>query len=111
MMLSIYNRSSVLTTQGFRSMVPRGRPGSRDEEERHPMPRLTESADYGFAQAHYAPEKLCEFFDGDRAALNITHECIDRHATDGTRPAVRIARADGRDEVLTFRAIADASSR
>lgn len=92
-------------------MVPRRRPGSRDEEARHPMPRLTDSADYAFAQAHYAPEKLWEFFDGDRAALNITHECIDRHATDGTRPAVRIARADGRDEVLTFRAIADASSR
>ena len=75
------------------------------------MPRLTESTDYAFAQAHYAPEKLWEFFDGDRAALNIAHECIDRHATDDTRPAVRIAHADGRDEILTFRAIADASCR
>jgi len=75
------------------------------------MPRLTDSTDYAFAQAHYAPEKLWEFFDGDRASLNIAHECIDRHATDEARPAVRIAHADGRDEILTFRAIADWSSR
>lgn len=75
------------------------------------MPRLTDSTDYAFAQAHYAPEKLWEFFDGDRASLNIAHECIDRHATDDARPAVRIAHADGRDEILTFRALSDLSSR
>jgi acetyl-CoA synthetase len=43
--------------------------------------------------------------------LNIAHECIDRHATDPDRLAVRVAHADGRDELITFRAIADASSR
>ena len=47
--------------------------------------KLTESADYAFAQANYSPERLWEFFDGDRASLNIAHECIDRHATDARR--------------------------
>jgi acetyl-CoA synthetase len=75
------------------------------------MPRLTDSADYAFAQAHYAPEKLWEFFDGDRVSLNIAHECIDRHAADANRLAVRVAHADGHDEDLTFRAIADWSGR
>jgi acetyl-CoA synthetase len=75
------------------------------------MARLTDGTDYAFAQAQYAPEKLWDFFDGDRAALNIAHECIDRHATDDTRLAVRVAHADGRDESLTFRALSDWSSR
>ncbi|WP_372623151.1 acyl-CoA synthetase [Falsiroseomonas sp.] len=75
------------------------------------MPRLTDSTDYAFAQAHFAPEKLWEFFDGDRASLNIAHECIDRHATDAARIAVRVAHADGRDEAVTFRDVADASAR
>ena len=75
------------------------------------MPRLDDSSDYAFAQAHYAPEKLWEFFDGSRDALNIAHECIDRHAAGPERLAVRIAHADGRDEFLTFRALADWSSR
>lgn len=75
------------------------------------MTRLTDSADYGFAQAHFSPDRLWEFFDGDRTALNIAHECIDRHATDEARLAVRVAHADGRDEAVTFRAIADGSGR
>lgn len=75
------------------------------------MTRLTDSADYGFAQAHFSPDRLWEFFDGDRTALNIAHECIDRHATDEARLAVRVAHADGRDEDVTFRAIADWSGR
>jgi acetyl-CoA synthetase len=75
------------------------------------MPTLTDSADYAFAQAHFSWDHVWEFFDGDRASLNIAHECIDRHATDEARVAVRIAHADGRDEVLTFRQIAEWSSR
>jgi acetyl-CoA synthetase len=76
-----------------------------------PMPSLTDSADYAFAQQHFSWERVWAFFDGDSAALNIAHECIDRHATDARRVAVRIAHADGHDETLTFRAIADWSSR
>ncbi|MBR0669625.1 acyl-CoA synthetase [Neoroseomonas soli] len=75
------------------------------------MTRLTDSTDYAFAQANFSPERLWEFFDGDRASLNIAHECIDRHATDDRRLAVRVAHADGRDEAITFREIADWSSR
>ena len=75
------------------------------------MTRLTDSTDYGFAQANYGPERLWDFFDGDRTSLNIAHECIDRHATDDRRIAVRVAHADGRDEAITFREIAGWSSR
>ncbi len=75
------------------------------------MTRLTDSADYAFAQANFSPNRLWAFFDGDRQRLNIAHECIDRHAADAARVAVRIAHADGRDEALTFRAIAEWSSR
>ncbi len=75
------------------------------------MTKLTDSTEYRFAQANFSPERLWDFFDGDRAALNIAHECIDRHATDDRRLAVRVAHADGRDEAITFRAIADESSR
>lgn len=76
------------------------------------MAKLTDSSDYAFAQANFSPERLWEFFDGDRASLNIAHECVDRHAAGGgDRIAIRIAHADGRDEALTFRAVAEASSR
>lgn len=75
------------------------------------MTRLTDSTDYAFAQANFSPERLWDFFDGDRSALNIAHECIDRHATDDRRLAVRVAHSDGRDESITFREIADWSSR
>ncbi len=75
------------------------------------MARLTDSPDYAYAQANFSQDRLWEFFDGDRASLNIAHECIDRHATDDRRLAVRVAHADGRDEAITFREIADASSR
>jgi acetyl-CoA synthetase len=73
--------------------------------------KLTDSCDYAFAQSHFAPDRLWDFFDGDRQHFNIAHECIDRHAGDPARLAVRVAHADGRDEFITFRAIAEASSR
>ena len=75
------------------------------------MTRLAESCDYAFAQSNYTPQRLWDFFDGDRSRFNIAHECIDRHAADPARLAVRVAHADGRDELITFRAIADTSSR
>ena len=72
---------------------------------------LTEYTSYADAQRHFAPGELWELFDGDRADLNIAYECIDRHAGDPQRVAIRIAHADGRDEAITFRTIADESSR
>ena len=72
---------------------------------------LTDLTSYADAQAQFSSAKLWELFDGDRDKLNLAHECIDRHATDPGRTAVRIVRADGNDEVLTFLQIAEASSR
>jgi acetyl-CoA synthetase len=73
--------------------------------------KLTELATYADAQRHFAPAKLWELFDGDRERLNLAHECVDRHATAPDRVAVRIAHADGRDEIVTFQRLAEASSQ
>ena len=75
------------------------------------MTKLTDLTSYADAQRQFSPEALWELFDGDRERLNIAHECVDRHACDPERIAVRIAHADGRDEILTFRALSEASSR
>jgi len=53
---------------------------------------------------------LWQLFNGNRARVNIAHECIDRHAA-RSNPAVIVIHADGRDEVLSFRQIAEDSSR
>jgi acetyl-CoA synthetase len=74
------------------------------------MNRLTDYTSYADAQARFSPEKLWELFDGDRARLNISHECIDRHA-ECPNPAVIVVRADGSDEVLGFGELAEFSSR
>jgi acetyl-CoA synthetase len=74
------------------------------------MTKLTGYTSYADAQANFAPAKLWELFEGNRERLNIAHECIDRHA-DRSNPAVIVVHADGPDEVLGFREIADASSR
>ena len=75
------------------------------------MRYLTDYMSYRDAIEHFSSDALWDLFDGDRASLNIAHECIDRHATDGERVAVRIAHDDGRDECLTFVEIAQWSSR
>src|SRR5687767_14776988 len=66
------------------------------------MAKLTEYTRYVDAQAHADSKALWELFDGDRERLNIAHECLIRHADGSRRPAVRIAHADGADEILTF---------
>ena len=75
------------------------------------MPGLHEYLSYEDAQRAFAPARLWELFDGDRARLNIAHECIDRHAADPARVAIWVAFADGHDEQLTFRAISELSAR
>src|SRR5947208_2867230 len=72
------------------------------------MTNLTAYTSYADAQAHFSSAGLWELFDGDRATLNIAHECIDRHV-EGDRTAVVVVHADGRDEVLSYRQIADDS--
>ncbi|MEL0110600.1 MAG: hypothetical protein VW835_02605, partial [Rickettsiales bacterium] len=65
------------------------------------MAKLTDYTSYADAIAHFSNDALWTLFDGDREHLNIAHECIDRHAGDPDRVAVRIAHDDGRDEFLT----------
>ena len=73
--------------------------------------KLTDYTTWADAQRHFAPAKLWELFDGSRERLNLAHECVDRHVGDGTRVAVRVAHADGRDEVITYRELARLSSQ
>lgn len=75
------------------------------------MAKLTEYTSYADAQAHASSAALWELFDGDREHLNIAHECITRHADGSGRPAVRIAHADGSDEILSFDTIASGAAR
>ncbi|MBL4811150.1 MAG: AMP-binding protein [Rhodobacteraceae bacterium] len=74
------------------------------------MTLLTEFTSYADAQSHFAKEALWDLFDGNRENFNVTHECIDRHV-DGDNIALRIAHADGRDEVITFEEISRRSSQ
>nr|WP_314468362.1 AMP-binding protein [uncultured Novosphingobium sp.] len=75
------------------------------------MVRLTELTSYADAQAQASSAALWNLFDGDRDVLNIAYECITRHADGSGRPAVRIAHADGRDEILSFDKIAAGAAR
>lgn len=75
------------------------------------MAKLTEYTRYADAQAHANSQALWELFEGDREHLNIAHECITRHADGSGRAAVRIAHADGRDEILSFDEIAAGAAR
>lgn len=72
---------------------------------------LTEYTSYADAQAQFTSAKLWDLFDGDRERLNIAHECVDRHAVEPNRVALRVAHAEGHDEVLTFRRLSEQSSR
>jgi acetyl-CoA synthetase len=72
--------------------------------------KLTDFTNRQDALRHFSPAKLWELFDGNKNALNIAHECVDRHVAPG-RVAVRVAHADGRDEALTFEELSAWSSR
>ena len=82
-----------------------------EENTGRSMTKLTEYTSYADAQAHASAEALWELFDGDREFLNIAHECMTRHADGSGRTAVRIAHADGADEILSFDEIAAGSAR
>ena len=75
------------------------------------MAKLTDYTRYADAQEHANSAALWALFDGDRDHLNIAHECVRRHADGSGRPAVRIAHADGADEILSFDEIAAGSAR
>ena len=73
------------------------------------MTNLTHYTSYADAQAHCSAARLWELFDGNAQVMNIAHECIDRHVDAGE--AVVLVRATGEDESISFRQIAEASSR
>ena len=73
------------------------------------MTNLTHYTSYADAQAHCSAAGLWELFDGDAQVMNIAHECIDRHVDAGE--AVVLVKAAGEDESISFRQIAEASSR
>ncbi len=75
------------------------------------MAKLTDYTSHADAQAHANSAALWELFDGDREHLNIAHECITRHADGSGRAAVRIAHADGSDEILSFDEISAGAAR
>ncbi|MEZ5441771.1 MAG: acyl-CoA synthetase [Lysobacterales bacterium] len=72
--------------------------------------KLTDYHSYADAQAHFSAEALWALFDGDRAAFNIAHECVDRHADSG-RTALIIIHAEGEDEIISYRELARLSAR
>jgi len=73
--------------------------------------KLTSYTSYADAQAHADQEALWQLFDGDRENLNIAHECLARHADGSGRAAVRVAHADGSDEILSFEGLAADTAR
>jgi acetyl-CoA synthetase len=74
------------------------------------MPKLTDHTAYADAQRLFSTARLWELFDGNRERLNISHECVDRHATPG-QIALRVAHAEGGDETIAFADLAAWSSR
>lgn len=72
---------------------------------------LTDYTRYSDAQQFANSKALWELFAGDSEYLNIADECISRHADGSGRTAVRIAHAEGTDEILSFDAIAAGSAR
>ena len=75
------------------------------------MAKLTDYTSYAQAQQLANSKALWELFDGNREYLNIADECVSRHADGSGRTAVRIAHADGTDEILSFDDIAAGSAR
>jgi acetyl-CoA synthetase len=75
------------------------------------MAKLTDYTRYADAQEHADSRAPWELFDGNREYLNIARECITRHADGSGRIAVRIARSDGTDEILSFDELAAGSAR
>ena len=73
--------------------------------------KLTDINSYSGAIENFSSDALWNLFDGSRDKFNIAHECIDRHADDLDRIAVRIAHADGKDEAISFKDISIWSGR
>ena len=74
------------------------------------MPLLTDYTRRADTLANFTTQALWDLFDGDQDAINIAHECIDRHVGQN-RIAIRIAYAAGGDDQLTFEEVSRGSAR
>lgn len=72
--------------------------------------RLVDLDTYADAQRYFSRERLWELVDGNHDALNIAHECVDRHAQSG-RDAIIVINAEGDDEIITYAELAAGSSQ
>jgi acetyl-CoA synthetase len=70
---------------------------------------ILDARSYPEAARAFSWSALWELFDGRHDRLNIAHECVDRHAGEGT--ALRIQLADGRREEHSFGRLAEWSGR
>src|SRR5262245_53661062 len=108
-------RESCISGYGRRTSAARRRPRDRRRWScRNGAPALEMSSlldvrRYPDVLRAFRWEALWELFDGDRARLNLAHECVDRHA--GLGPALRIKFDDGRSETHSFQDLAAWSSR
>lgn len=75
------------------------------------MAKLTDFVSYRDAQAHFSRHALWDLFDGASERLNIAHECVDRHAAAEAGVAIRIAHADGHDEIIDFKTLKTVSAQ
>jgi acetyl-CoA synthetase len=75
------------------------------------MSKLTDYTGYADAQQFGNSKALWSLFDSNGEHFNIAHECVGRHADGSGRTAVRIAHADGTDEILSFDGLAAESAR
>jgi acetyl-CoA synthetase len=69
-------------------------------------PKLSAYTRFADAQANATSHALWKLFDGSPQCFNIANECVVRHADGSGRAAVRIAHANGGDEVLSFDEVA-----
>jgi acetyl-CoA synthetase len=81
-----------------------------NDTENDLMKKLSEYTKFEDAQREFTVSGLWQLLDGDKQQLNIAHEAVDRHANSG-RTAVRVAHADGRDEVISFADLSVTSSQ
>jgi acetyl-CoA synthetase len=73
--------------------------------------KLSDVTTFKDAQALYSKRALWALFDGSSDSFNIAHECLDRHALDPQRIAVRIAHANGTRERVTFSSLSRRSAQ
>jgi acetyl-CoA synthetase len=75
------------------------------------MALLTEFTSHADAMEHASSAALWKLFGGTRKRFNIAQEAMLRHADGTGRAAVRVAHADGENEILSFDEISAGAAR